>query len=73
MKDENRRTISTPGNEFLPRKQTLFNLYLKMPVHFKGDWNLFRAYCREQDSEFEDVLGGLIIQFNEKQNPVKED
>ena len=58
------RAITTPENEFLERKQELFNLYLKMPVQFKADWQLFRKRCRKQGFEFEDVLGDLIIQFN---------
>lgn len=58
------RDISTPANEFLERQQELFNLYLKMPVQFKTDWKLFRSNCRQQGLEFEDVLGDLIIQFN---------
>ena len=56
--------INTPENEFLVKKQELFNLYLKMPVQFKADWRLFRKRCKEQGFEFEDVLGNLIIQFN---------
>jgi hypothetical protein len=64
VKEENVRAINTPGNEFLEKKQELFNLYLKMPVQFKEDWQLFRKLCREQGVEFEDVLGNLIFQFN---------
>ena len=56
--------INTPENEFLKKKQELFNLYLKMPVQFKADWELFRKRCRKHGFEFEDVLGKLIIQFN---------
>ena len=62
-KDKN-RFINTPENEFLEKKQELFNLYLKMPVQFKEDWKLFRKRCKKQGFEFEDVLGDLIIQFN---------
>ena len=65
--------INTPENEFLEKKQELFNLYLKMPVQFKEDWKLFRVRCKEQGFEFEDVLGDLIIQFNEKQIFFKKD
>jgi hypothetical protein len=64
MKEENLRAINLPGNEFLEKKQELFNLYLKMPVQFKEDWKLFRKRCKKQGFEFEDVLGDLIIQFN---------
>jgi hypothetical protein len=64
MKKLNIRAISTPKNEFLDRKQELFNLYLKMPVQFKEDWKLFRKRVKEQGFEFEDVMGNLIIQFN---------
>ncbi|MGD9058089.1 MAG: hypothetical protein PVF38_18225 [Desulfobacterales bacterium] len=56
--------IETPKNEFLPRKQQLFNLYLKMPVQFKEEWTVFRNLCRKQGFEFEDVLGDLIIRYN---------
>ena len=66
MKVGNVRAINTPENEFLEKKQELFNLYLKMPVQFKSDWKLFRKRCKEQGLEFEDVLGNLIIQFNEQ-------
>lgn len=62
-KDKN-RFINTPENEFLEKKQELFNLYLKMPVKFKDSWKLFRKRCKKQGFEFEDVLGHLIIQFN---------
>lgn len=58
------KRINTPENEFLKKKQELFNLYLKMPVQFKADWRLFRKRCKEQGFEHEDVLGNLIIQFN---------
>ena len=64
MKDVNTRTINTPKNEFLEKKQELFNLYLKMPVQFKDAWKSFRERCKKQGFEFEDVLGDLIIQFN---------
>lgn len=62
-KDQN-KFINTPENEFLEKKQDLFNLYLKMPVQFKADWELFRKRCKKKAFEFEDVLGNLIIQFN---------
>ena len=65
MKERYFRKINTPKNEFLKRRQELFNLYLKMPVQFKEDWKLFRECCKDQGLEFEDVLGDLIIQFNE--------
>ena len=58
------RRIRTPDNEFLAKEQELFNLYLKMPVQFKADWELFRKRCKRRGLEFEDVLGDLIIQFN---------
>ncbi len=64
MREENVRAINTPKNEFLEKKQELFNLYLHMPVQFKEDWQLFRKLCKKQGFEFEDVLGNLIIQFN---------
>ena len=64
MEEKNTRTINTPKNEFLEKKPELFNLYLKMPVQFKTDWQLFRKRCKKQGFEFEDVLGSLIIQFN---------
>ena len=67
MKEGNTRVINTPENEFLKKEQELFNLYLKMPVQFKDGWKLFRKRCKEQGLEFEDVLGNLILQFNEKQ------
>ncbi|MCP5105534.1 MAG: hypothetical protein GY950_19260 [bacterium] len=63
-KEVNARSINTPGNEFLEKKQELFNLYLKMPVQFKEDWKLFRKRCKKQGFEFEDVLGNLIIRFS---------
>ena len=53
--------IEIPENEFFPRKQELFNLYLKMPVKFRDDWKLFRKRCRQSGYEFEDVLGELLI------------
>ena len=62
-KDPN-KFINTPANEFPEKKQELFNLYLKMPVQFKADWQLFRKRCGKQGYEFEDVLGHLIVQFN---------
>ena len=65
MKKWNDRAINTPENEFLKKKQELFNLYLKMPVQFKSDWKIFREHCKKQGLEFEDVLGSLIIQFND--------
>lgn len=64
MNEVSARAIKTPENEFLEKKQELFNLYLKMPVQFKEDWQLFRKRCKKQGFEFEDVLGDLIIQFN---------
>jgi len=64
MKEIKGGAIETPRNEFLPRKQKLFNLYLKMPVQFKEDWKLFRKHCRKHGFEFEDILGDLIIRFN---------
>ncbi|MCP4584084.1 MAG: hypothetical protein GY839_20925 [candidate division Zixibacteria bacterium] len=67
MKEKKYNSITTPENEFPIKEQELFNLYLKMPVQFKADWKLFRVRCKEQGFEFEDVLGSLIIQFNEKQ------
>ena len=73
MKEGNVRAINTPENEFLEKKQELFNLYLKMPVQFKEDWKLFRNLCRKQGAEFEDVLGNLIIQFNKEKIAFKGD
>ncbi len=64
MKEGNVRAINTPENEFLKKKQELFNLYLKMPVQFKKDYEFFRKLVRKQGLEHEDVLGNLIIQFN---------
>lgn len=64
MKDKTLISISTPENEFLEKKQEMFNLYLKMPVQFKKDFKLFRTLLKKQGFEFEDVLGNLIIQFN---------
>lgn len=58
------RHINTPENEFLEKKQELFNLYLKMPVEFKNDYELFRKLVKKRGFEHEDVLGNLIIQFN---------
>ena len=64
MKTGTARTLITPDNEFLEKKQELFNMYLKMPVQFKGDWFIFKEHCRKLGVEFEDVLGDLIVQFN---------
>jgi len=64
MKKMRAGAIETPENEFHPRKQELFNLYLKMPVQFREDWIRFRKLCKKQGFEFEDLLGSLIIQFN---------
>ena len=64
MKAGTDRTILTPDNEFLSREQVLFNLYLKMPVQFKEAWGEFKRHCTRMGVEFEDVLGDLIIQFN---------
>jgi len=64
MNTDQNKFINTPENEFLEKKQELFNLYLKMPVQFKTDWKLFRKRCEKQGFEFEDVLGHMIIQFN---------
>ncbi|MFZ5856317.1 MAG: hypothetical protein ACOYZ6_05765 [Chloroflexota bacterium] len=64
MKKENARTISTPENEFLVRKQELFTMKLLMPAHFKDEWLLFKKNCNKLGLEFEDVLGDLIVQFN---------
>lgn len=72
MKDLNAKAINTPKNEFLEKKQELFNLYLKMPVQFKEEWKLFRELSRKQGFEFEDVLGNLIIQFNQGHFEFKE-
>lgn len=58
------RSIMTPENEFLEHEPELFNLYLKMPVQFKGDWRAFKKKCAALGTEFEDVLGDLIRQFN---------
>jgi hypothetical protein len=66
------RSIETPRNEFIEKKQELFNLYLKMPVQFKADWLLFRKLCKKQKIEFEDALGNLIIQFNKGRITIKE-
>jgi hypothetical protein len=65
MQKENTRTINTPENEFLEREQELFTMKLLMPVQFKEDWQLFRKRCNKLGVEFEDVLGNLIIQFND--------
>jgi len=65
MKTGTGRTILTPDNEFLEREQVLFNLYLKMPVQFKESWREFKRKCSGLGVEFEDVLGDLIIQFNQ--------
>jgi hypothetical protein len=64
MKEGNVRVITTPENEFLQKEQELFTLYLKMPVQFKKDYDLFRKLVRKQGFEQEDVLGNLFIQFN---------
>ena len=64
MKNGAARTINTPENEFLERKQELFTMNLLMPVQFKEDWHLFKKRCRKLGVEFEDVIGDLIIQFN---------
>ena len=58
------RPILTPKNEFLERKQELFTMKLVMPVQFKEDWLLFKKLCRKLGVEFEDVLGSLIVKFN---------
>ena len=65
MKKGNARVINTPENEFIKRKQELFTMKLIMPVQFKEDWHLFRKRCNKLGVEFEDVLGDLIIQFND--------
>ena len=65
MAPGNSRRIITPDNEFLKRKQELFNLYLKMPVEFEQEWKLFKKKCTQQGMDFEDVLGDLIVQFNQ--------
>lgn len=67
MKTGNARRIITPQNEFLKRKPELFNMYLKMPAQFKDEWLLFRKNCEKLGVEFEDVLGDLLIQFNNKE------
>jgi hypothetical protein len=72
MKQIKKGSIETPLNEFLPRKQELFNLYLKMPVQFKEDWKVFRKLCKKNGCEFEDVLGNLIIRFNKGEIGFKE-
>ena len=64
MKEIRKGRIETPKNEFLPRKQELFNLYLKMPVQFKEEWISFRTLCKKHGFEFEDMLGNLIVRFN---------
>lgn len=64
MREENSRAIYTPENEFLERQPELFNMKLKMPIQFKDDWHLFKKQCSKLGVEFEDVLGDLIIQFN---------
>jgi hypothetical protein len=65
------RTIHTPDNEFLPREQVSFNLYLKMPVRYKEAWGEFKRNCTRRGIEFEDVLGDLIDQFNKGGIPFK--
>lgn len=64
MKTAVPRTLETPENEFLKRKQELFRMNLLMPVQFKGDWVLFKRRCTQLGLDFEDVLGNLILQFN---------
>ena len=64
MNKRRNKFINTPENEFLEKKQELFNLKLQMPVQFKKDWESFRKCCKTKGYEFEDVLGNLIIQFN---------
>lgn len=64
MKTAAARTLITPENEFLERKQELFRLNLLMPVQFKGDWISFKKRCTQLGLDFEDVLGNLIMQFN---------
>jgi hypothetical protein len=64
MKKGNARAINTPENEFLKRKQELFTMNLLLPVQFKEDWLLFKKLCNKLGLEFEDVLGDLIVQFN---------
>lgn len=73
MREGNAGAINTPKNEFLEKKQELFNLYLKMPVQFKEDWKLFRKRCKKQGFEFEDVLGNLIVQFHKGEITFKGD
>lgn len=65
MKTGHVNTLITPENEFLKHKPELFNMYLKMPVQFKRDWLLFKKNCISLGVEFEDVLGNLLIQFNQ--------
>jgi hypothetical protein len=65
MKTRTARTILTPENEFLKHEPALFNLYLKMPVQYKEAWREFRRNCSKLGLEFEDVLGNLLIQFNQ--------
>lgn len=72
MREMRAGAIETPTNEFLPRKQELFNLYLKMPVQFKKEWEFFRKRCKKQGFEFQDLLGNLIIQFNKGEIGFKE-
>jgi hypothetical protein len=72
MRDEKVRAIITPKNEFLEKKQELFNLYLKMPVQFKEDWISFRKRCKKQGFEFKNLMGNLIIQFNKEEIAFKE-
>ena len=64
MHKENYRAICTPENEFIKRNQELFTMNLIMPVQFKDDWHIFKKQCNTLGVEFEDVLGNLIIQFN---------
>ena len=71
MKEMKTGNIETPKNEFLPLEQEQFCLNLRLPVQFKEEWKCFRKLCREQGSEFEDVLGGLIIRFNKEKTASK--
>jgi hypothetical protein len=64
MKTGTSRTIITPENEFLKREPELFTMNLLMPVQFTEDWLVFKKHCSKLGVEFEDVLGDLIIQFN---------
>jgi hypothetical protein len=66
MKTIRKGNIEIPHNEFLPKNPELFNLNLKMPARFKEEWLLFRKRCKRMGgkTEFEDVLGSLIVRFN---------